>query len=87
VENFGYPQLNSLWKLIGLYRWMVGKDGRQESDLGSHDKERLPAQWVAEKEKPPPADRSLCKRQDFGYTARLRLTVEASFFDHEITTP
>jgi cellulose synthase/poly-beta-1,6-N-acetylglucosamine synthase-like glycosyltransferase len=24
-ENFGYRQLNSLWKLIGLYRWMVGK--------------------------------------------------------------
>lgn len=25
LENFGYRQLNSLWKLIGLYRWMVGK--------------------------------------------------------------
>ena len=24
-ENFGYRQLNSFWKLIGLYRWMVGK--------------------------------------------------------------
>lgn len=24
-ENFGYRQLNSLWKLIGLYRWLVGK--------------------------------------------------------------
>ena len=33
------------------------------------------------------ANRSLCRRQDFGYTTRLRLTVEASFFDHEITTP
>lgn len=25
LENFGYRQLNSLWKLIGLYRWMIGK--------------------------------------------------------------
>lgn len=25
LENFGYRQLNSLWKLIGLYRWMVGR--------------------------------------------------------------
>lgn len=25
LENFGYRQLNSLWKVIGLYRWLVGK--------------------------------------------------------------
>ena len=25
VENFGFRQLNSVWKLIGLYRWVVGK--------------------------------------------------------------
>ena len=25
LENFGYRQLNSLWKLIGLYQWMRGK--------------------------------------------------------------
>lgn len=25
LENFGYRQLNSVWKLIGLYRWMIGK--------------------------------------------------------------
>lgn len=25
LENSGYRQLNSLWKMIGLYRWMVGK--------------------------------------------------------------
>lgn len=25
LENFGYRQLNSVWKLIGLYRWMTGK--------------------------------------------------------------
>lgn len=25
LENFGYRQVNSFWKLIGLYRWMVGK--------------------------------------------------------------
>ena len=25
LENFGFRQLNSLWKLIGLYRWVRGK--------------------------------------------------------------
>ena len=25
LENFGFRQLNSLWKLIGLYRWVCGK--------------------------------------------------------------
>ena len=25
LENFGYRQLNSVWKLVGLYRWMIGK--------------------------------------------------------------
>ncbi len=25
LENFGFRQLNSLWKLIGLYRWICGK--------------------------------------------------------------
>ncbi len=25
VENFGFRQLNSAWKLIGLYRWVRGK--------------------------------------------------------------
>lgn len=25
LENFGFRQLNSVWKLIGLYRWVVGK--------------------------------------------------------------
>lgn len=25
LENFGYRQLNSLWKVIGLYRWAAGK--------------------------------------------------------------
>ncbi len=25
LENFGYRQLNSVWKLIGLYRWVCGK--------------------------------------------------------------
>lgn len=25
LENFGYRQLNSFWKLIGLYRWLIGK--------------------------------------------------------------
>ncbi len=26
AENFGYRQLNSCWKLIGLYRWMRGSE-------------------------------------------------------------
>lgn len=30
-ENFGYRQLNSLWKLIGLYRSMVGKKATWEA--------------------------------------------------------
>jgi cellulose synthase/poly-beta-1,6-N-acetylglucosamine synthase-like glycosyltransferase len=25
LENFGFRQLNSVWKLIGLYRWIRGK--------------------------------------------------------------
>jgi len=25
LENFGFRQLNSVWKLIGLYRWVRGK--------------------------------------------------------------
>ncbi|MDH4185936.1 MAG: glycosyltransferase, partial [Nitrospira sp.] len=25
LENFGYRQINSIWKLIGLYRWIRGK--------------------------------------------------------------
>ncbi|MCW5797069.1 MAG: glycosyltransferase family 2 protein [Nitrospira sp.] len=25
LENFGFRQLNSVWKLIGLYRWVCGK--------------------------------------------------------------
>jgi cellulose synthase/poly-beta-1,6-N-acetylglucosamine synthase-like glycosyltransferase len=25
LENFGYRQLNTVWKLIGLYRWVRGK--------------------------------------------------------------
>ena len=25
LENFGFRQLNSVWKLIGLYRWICGK--------------------------------------------------------------
>lgn len=28
VENLGYRQLNSYWRLIGLYRWARGKEGR-----------------------------------------------------------
>jgi len=27
VENFGYRQLNSVWRLIGLYRWISEKEG------------------------------------------------------------
>ena len=26
AENFGYRQLNSCWKLIGLYRWLRGSE-------------------------------------------------------------
>lgn len=26
VENLGYRQLNTIWRLIGLWRWMVGKE-------------------------------------------------------------
>lgn len=26
LENFGYRQLNSFWRLIGLYRWAVNKE-------------------------------------------------------------
>lgn len=28
MENFGYRQLNSLWRLMGLWRWMVGGKGK-----------------------------------------------------------
>ncbi|HET9963544.1 MAG TPA: glycosyltransferase [Nitrospiraceae bacterium] len=28
VENFGYRQVNSLWKAIGLWRWMRGKQAQ-----------------------------------------------------------
>jgi len=28
AENFGYRQLNSWWKLIGMYRWAAGKKGQ-----------------------------------------------------------
>ncbi len=28
AENFGYRQLNSWWKLVGMYRWMMGKKGQ-----------------------------------------------------------
>ena len=28
AENFGYRQLNSVWKLIGLYRWIRGGEAR-----------------------------------------------------------
>jgi hypothetical protein len=26
VENFGYRQLNTVWRLIGLYRWATRKE-------------------------------------------------------------
>lgn len=28
MENFGYRQLNSVWRLMGLWRWMVGGKGK-----------------------------------------------------------
>jgi len=28
AENFGYRQINSVWKLIGMYRWLSGKKGQ-----------------------------------------------------------
>src|SRR3970282_56436 len=29
LENFGYRQLNSLWRLMGLLRWVTGLKGKQ----------------------------------------------------------
>ncbi len=28
AENFGYRQLNSWWKVVGMYRWLMGKKGQ-----------------------------------------------------------
>ena len=28
VENFGYRQLTSVWRLLGIFRWVVGLRGR-----------------------------------------------------------
>ena len=28
AENFGYRQLNSVWRLMGLFRWMFGSKGK-----------------------------------------------------------
>ncbi len=28
VENFGYRQLNSWWRLVGLFRWVTQQEGR-----------------------------------------------------------
>lgn len=30
VENFGYRQLNALWRMEGLYRWAFGKQGHAQ---------------------------------------------------------
>jgi hypothetical protein len=27
LENFGYRQLNTWWRLIGLFKWLVGSKG------------------------------------------------------------
>ena len=27
IENFGYRQLTAYWRLIGIYRWVIRKEG------------------------------------------------------------
>lgn len=37
LENFGYRQLNSLWRLMGLLRWATGLKGKQQwGDIRRH---------------------------------------------------
>jgi cellulose synthase/poly-beta-1,6-N-acetylglucosamine synthase-like glycosyltransferase len=62
LENFGYRQLTSVWRLLGLLRWVTGLRGRNgrwgrmhRNAHWQHEPETVLAPALVDKPVPPPA--------------------------------